>query len=393
MRYHAGPASTSLAAACIVRESLPMGPPLVTVLLPVYNAAPFLAAAVQSILTQTYREIEVLAIDDGSTDASLSILESFAAQDRRVRFLSRENRGLVATLNEGLDLANGPLIARMDADDVAYPHRFAIQVASFQAEPDLCLAGTGVDILYGRRIKRSAASEIAPRQIMITNIFHGFFIHPTVMLNKRILSDADLRYDPRYPNCEDFDLWRRITAAHPSRFINQKSLAWRQSADSVRMRNFVKSIGVHHRIVDEQLSLHRIIRECNVFGSEIDCTGEVSKEDLSVLAEALQRIWRFEGFAGSDRAAYEDGFSFFVSHLISALELRNDIRAIVSWLGRIGFSRQVGFKDLLASRLARVAGNHAAQVATISLQRANIYLRSSPITSRVSLPEPVSRSL
>ena len=103
--------------------------PLVSVLLPVYNAGPYLAAALGSILRQDYDRLEVIAIDDGSTDNSLEILERYRRADNRVSVISRENRGLVATLNEGLRLAQGELVARMDADDVAYPWRLSRQVA------------------------------------------------------------------------------------------------------------------------------------------------------------------------------------------------------------------------------------------------------------------------
>jgi glycosyltransferase involved in cell wall biosynthesis len=377
----------------VIRERLSMSTPPITVLLPVYNAAPYLTAAVESILTQTCRDIELLAIDDGSTDASLSILESLAARDRRIRVVARENKGLVATLNQGLDLANGALIARMDADDIAYPDRLETQAAAFQEEPELCLTGMDVDCLYGRRIKRTAARDVTPREIMITNIFHGFFIHPTVMLNNVILKRAGLRYDPRYPDNEDFDLWRRITPAHPVRFINRKALAWRQSSDSVRMRRFVEAIRVHHRIVDEQLSRHGIIENCRIFGSVVDCTDRVSPGELAILTDALQTIWAFDGFAGEERSAYEEGFSFLISHLISALELHNEIGEIVPWLMRTGFSRHIRFKDLFTSLLSRVAGDRAAHLSATMLQRANIYLRSFPIASRIPLPAPVSRSL
>ena len=89
--------------------------PLVSVLLPVYNAGPYLAAALGSILWQDYDRLEVIAIDDGSTDNSLEILERYRRADNRVSVISRENRGLVATLNEGLRLAQGYIFDRMDA--------------------------------------------------------------------------------------------------------------------------------------------------------------------------------------------------------------------------------------------------------------------------------------
>ena len=99
----------------------------VSVLLPVFNREPFLRQAIESILAQSFAEFELLILDDGSTDASLGTIKSLTAVDPRIRFESRANRGLVATLNELLDKAKGDFIARMDADDVAAPERFARQ--------------------------------------------------------------------------------------------------------------------------------------------------------------------------------------------------------------------------------------------------------------------------
>src|SRR5690348_2044168 len=96
-------------------------PPPVSVLLAVYNGGPYLRAAVESVLTQTFTDFEFIIIDDGSKDDSLKTLREFAARDPRVRLVSRPNKGLTVTLNEGLDLARGEFLARMDADDLCMP--------------------------------------------------------------------------------------------------------------------------------------------------------------------------------------------------------------------------------------------------------------------------------
>jgi glycosyltransferase involved in cell wall biosynthesis len=103
--------------------------PAISVLMPVYNAGRFLPAAIESILAQTCADFELIAIDDGSRDGSADVLAQFAARDPRVRVLTQENRGIVATLNRALELARAPLVARMDADDLSRRDRFAKQVA------------------------------------------------------------------------------------------------------------------------------------------------------------------------------------------------------------------------------------------------------------------------
>src|SRR5690348_4391733 len=98
--------------------------PKVSVLLPVFNAERYLRAAVDSVLSQTFDDFELLAFDDGSTDQSLSILREIEANDRRIKVISRENRGYLVVLNELVELARGSYLARMDADDICRPTRF-----------------------------------------------------------------------------------------------------------------------------------------------------------------------------------------------------------------------------------------------------------------------------
>jgi glycosyltransferase involved in cell wall biosynthesis len=109
--------------------------------MPVYNAEPYVAEAVESILGQTLGDFEFLIIDDGSTDRSLRILQCYAERDPRIRLTSRANRGLVSTLNELVDQARGEFLARMDSDDIALPERFQQQVAYLRAHPECTVVG------------------------------------------------------------------------------------------------------------------------------------------------------------------------------------------------------------------------------------------------------------
>jgi GT2 family glycosyltransferase len=129
------------------RFTMTTDPPLISVCMAVYNAEPFVAEAVESILGQTLGDFEFLILDDGSTDGSLAILRRYAGQDPRIRLVSRANRGLVASLNELLDLARGEFIARMDADDVAMPERFQREVDFLRAHPDCVLVGSRVQLI------------------------------------------------------------------------------------------------------------------------------------------------------------------------------------------------------------------------------------------------------
>jgi glycosyltransferase involved in cell wall biosynthesis len=118
-----------------------MSTPQVTVVLPVYNAEAHLAAAVESVLSQTFADFEVLAINDGSTDGSGAILTRYAAANPRLRVIDQPNRGLIEVLNRGVREARGRWVARMDADDVCLPRRLERQVAHLAAHPDVALLG------------------------------------------------------------------------------------------------------------------------------------------------------------------------------------------------------------------------------------------------------------
>jgi glycosyltransferase involved in cell wall biosynthesis len=121
-----------------------MNDPVISVCMPVYNAERYVAEAVESILNQTFGDFEFLIVDDGSTDGSLEVLRDYAGRDRRIRLTSRPNKGLVATLNELVEQSRGRLLARMDADDVALPERFARQVEYLRSHPECLVVGCRV---------------------------------------------------------------------------------------------------------------------------------------------------------------------------------------------------------------------------------------------------------
>lgn len=186
--------------------------PSVSVLLPVYNAERYVVQAVQSILDQTYRDFELILINDGSTDSSLSILEPFAARDPRIRLISRENRGLVHTLNEGLSLARGAFIARMDADDIADPLRFEKQVAFLQIHTQCVAVGCRTYLIdhEGQPLRPQKVVLCTHEEIdrALLSGKTGIISHPTAMIR----TDALLKvngYRDLAP-CEDYDLWLRL---------------------------------------------------------------------------------------------------------------------------------------------------------------------------------------
>ncbi|AZO24635.1 glycosyltransferase family 2 protein [Mesorhizobium sp. M1E.F.Ca.ET.045.02.1.1] len=230
-----------------------MTAPLISVLLPVYNAEPYVGAAIQSILRQDYGRLEVIAIDDGSTDRSLEILERCRRDDSRVSIISRENRGLVASLNEGLAVARGELVARMDADDFAYPWRLSRQAALFAARPELGFCGSLVDMLQYGRVARGRLDPVFRLDLSVLSQFFTIFMHPTVVYNRRIIGEADLHYDGTYRHAEDFDLFRRLAGCYPAAMMEESLLVYRVHPGSVTSRHTREMRRTHLRIVAENL--------------------------------------------------------------------------------------------------------------------------------------------
>src|SRR3954447_17567239 len=190
-----------------------MGDPLISVLMPVYNCEAYLAEAVRSVLSQTLRDFELLIVDDGSTDHSLPVLRDFAAKDARIRLTSRPNTGITPALNEMIGLARGRYLARMDADDISMPERFAKQVEYLEAHPECVIVGSRVMLMdpYGSPVAETGhklTHEEIEHQLLTESGWA--MVHPSVMMRREAVERVG-GYDKRWRHCEDHDLFLRLT--------------------------------------------------------------------------------------------------------------------------------------------------------------------------------------
>ena len=178
--------------------------------MPVRNGGSYLDSALNSIRAQSFQEFEFVVVDDGSTDATPSVLTRHAAEDNRIRVLTAGGRGIVDALNQGLAAARGALVARMDADDVAEPHRIGRQVAEMEARPDLVLLGSAairIDAL-GRTIG-TLAVETDPGRLAEALRSRNPFLHPTVIMRREAVEAAG-GYRRQFTLAEDYELWTRL---------------------------------------------------------------------------------------------------------------------------------------------------------------------------------------
>ena len=207
--------------------------PRVTVLLATYNDEPFLGAAIDSVLAQTFTDFELLVVIDAATDRSREIVERYS--DRRVRLLVNEtNIGLAASLNRGLAVVDSDYVARLDGNDLCFPERLARQVAYLDANPEVAVVGSQATLIDvpGRRIGevRRPASDLGMRWC---RIFGSPLVHSSVMFRRAIVWNLLGGYDEHVRFGEDFELWRRVAKGHGIHNLAETLVAYRDDPASV----------------------------------------------------------------------------------------------------------------------------------------------------------------
>ncbi|MGC4031252.1 MAG: glycosyltransferase [Tepidisphaeraceae bacterium] len=209
--------------------------PAVSVILAAYNAEKYLAEAVDSILAQTFTDFELLLIDDGSKDSTPRIVAEYGRRDSRVVPISRPNKGLTRTLNEGIERAAAPLLARMDADDVAEPTRFEKQVAYFNEHPECVCVGSRVTLIdpLGSPIK--VTDHALDHATIDAGLIKGIgwsVVHPAAMLR----ADATRKvggYREQFKTSQDLDLFLRLAEVGRLANLAEPLLRYRQHFESV----------------------------------------------------------------------------------------------------------------------------------------------------------------
>ncbi len=206
--------------------------PRVSVVMAVHNGERYVAEAIRSILAQGYGDLELLVVDDGSTDGSAAIVQAIG--DARVRLISNgSNLGLARSLNRGVSEARGELVARLDADDVAEPERLARQVAFMDARPDVALVGSWYVELGADG--GSTLHDLPVHHWDLRWHLHLYcpFVHSAVMWRRALVAERVGTYDERLAYSMDFDLWRRIASTLCVANLPEYLVRVRSHADSM----------------------------------------------------------------------------------------------------------------------------------------------------------------
>lgn len=182
--------------------------PLVTVFIPVYNCEKYIRKCLDSIINQTYKNLEILIIDDGSTDNSVSIIEQY--NDSRIRLLKNNcNKGIPYTRNRGIEEMNGKYLAIMDADDIAFKHRIKKQVSFMEKNTNILALGTFYEFyrgIFSKKVKEYKTSE----EIKIGLLFQSQLANPTVMIRNTVFSEYGIKYNEDCFVAQDYELWTQI---------------------------------------------------------------------------------------------------------------------------------------------------------------------------------------
>lgn len=180
--------------------------PLVTVLVPAHNAAPYLRRCLDSILTQEFGDFELLVIDDGSTDGTAAVLA--AEDDPRLRVITQDNTGLVGALNRGLDEARGVFVARMDADDLMPPGRLTAQLRAMTDDPRLAVCGTDY-AMFGAltgRVRMPRTDSACRQRLLLASCHCG----ASVMMRSATLVRSGVRFRPEFAHAEDYRFFAEL---------------------------------------------------------------------------------------------------------------------------------------------------------------------------------------
>ena len=232
-------------------------PPKVSVVMSVYNGEELLRSAIDSILAQTFGDFEFIIIDDGSKDKTASIVRSY--KDPRIRLISRPNKGLAASLKEGVVAATGEYVARMDGDDLSDPERFTKQVAYLDAHPEVALLGSNFIIMSEDGAKVGQTRLFThPSDVKVALVASNQYGHGAAMVRRDTALEVG-NYDTEV-GVEDYDLWTRLSHVAAVANLPDALYRYRQSPGGITQTGNAEQNQQAFAIRDREFSYFRAHR-------------------------------------------------------------------------------------------------------------------------------------
>jgi glycosyltransferase involved in cell wall biosynthesis len=321
--------------------------PKVTVLLPVYNGDRFLQEAIDSVLSQTWNDFELLVVNDESIDGTAAILEGY--NDPRVHIITNASRiGLPSSLNCGLAHARGEYVARIDADDVALPQRLAEQVWYLDHHPDVGLVASSIDIIDKEGTK-IGSEEVArsPEELYYLLTFKNCIANCSVTFRRELILGIG-GYHESMMFAEDYDLWVRVSRRVRIAKLDKILAQWRNTETSISSRHKAEQAATVKKIVLKNLQ--------NLMGDSINvnealCFHDVWYErDLRITYSSLLQLERMherliaERPKGLREAEIQRHCNYAIGRYIALMALNGQIHDVVHALLNVRYQRSlIGF--------------------------------------------------
>jgi glycosyltransferase involved in cell wall biosynthesis len=237
--------------------------PRVSVIMPVYNCAQFLRDSIASVLSQTFKDIELILLDDGSSDGSWEILQTLA--DKRIRtFRFEQNRGVASARNYAIEQADCEYVAFLDADDLAHPSRFAVQVACLDSRPEIGAAASGAWVSDSRGTQKHPFQLLSPGEISVTLVFRNCLVTSSISIRRRLWIPFRSDEEPG----GDYYLWARLTPGVRFLLLKRILATYRDHSGGISKRlaeRMVPSVRKTHQFqlerlgVEPKLDLHAMV--------------------------------------------------------------------------------------------------------------------------------------
>lgn len=258
---------------------------VVSVVIPTYNRGAMVGEAIDTVLTQNYRQMELIVVDDGSTDHTSQVLKTYQSA---IRVLRQHNRGVSAARNRGIAAARGGLIAFLDSDDLWLPGKLAQQVAFFETNPAATICQTqelwmrnGIRINPKRRHRKPSGMIFEPSLALC-------LVSPSAVMLRRGLLEQTGGFDENLPACEDYDLWLRISWRHPVYLLDQPLVVKRGGhpdqlsrspcLDRFRIQSLVKLLEGKFLSAGQRMAAHRTLSaKCTIFAAGCRKRGRLSE--------------------------------------------------------------------------------------------------------------------
>jgi glycosyltransferase involved in cell wall biosynthesis len=262
--------------------------PKVSVLMPMFNSEKYIGMAVESILNQTFKDFELIILNDGSTDDSKKIVESYS--DNRIKLIENaQNQGLARTRNRLIAEAKGDFLAWLDSDDIALPQRLQIQVDFLEKNPNHALVASWARIIGSNNLPTGnfVKSYIPNTDLSALLLFVNYIVQSSVMLRRNLLPDEHYNLD--FPPTEDYELWVRIAKKHPIAILNDILVDYRVHDSNISFTQndrAMRTVKMNHQRQLEDLGINPTMQEIDLHYALSFGNGETFDKDFIEKAEA-----------------------------------------------------------------------------------------------------------